>query len=145
MRTELLPREWHAAFARSLVASWNSGATCSAVTLANGGPVKKNLLGLALLFFLLPAGSGWAQTLDLSGKPQDQAPKSQQKQSTNRKQSAGRASAAPGICGTSGVGWGGSIEAGRYARAAENALKNGNPGGAMNYAQHLTQVAPSDA
>ena len=107
--------------------------------------MKKNLLGLALLFSLLPAGSGWAQEIfDLNGKPQDQAQKPQQKQG-NKKQSGSRAAASSGICGTSGVGWGGSIEAGRYARAAENALKNGNPAGAMNYAQHLTQVAPSDA
>lgn len=48
-------------------------------------------------------------------------------------------------CGTSGSGWGGSIEAGRYARAAETALKNGNPAAAMSFAQHLTQAAPSDA
>src|SRR6185437_12831505 len=66
-----------------------------------------------------------------------------------KRQSASRSGGGGGgstmACGVSGSGWGGSIEAGRYARAAETALKNGNPNGAMNYAQHLTQVAPSDA
>jgi len=110
--------------------------------------VKKNLLGLAFLCFLLLAGRGWAQeTFDLNGNSQDQNKKPQQKQGTNKKQSAGRASGGGGgaPCGASGSGWGGSIEAGRYARAAETALKNGQPGAAMNYAEHLTQVAPSDA
>jgi tetratricopeptide (TPR) repeat protein len=111
--------------------------------------VKKKFLGLAFFCSLLLAGRGWTQeTFDLNGNSQDQRQKSQQKQSTNRRSSAGRAAPGPGggaACGTSGSGWGGSIEAGRYARAAETALKNGNPGAAMNYAQHLTQVAPNDA
>jgi tetratricopeptide (TPR) repeat protein len=112
--------------------------------------VKKNLLVLACFCSLLPAGHGFAQTFDLSGKPQDQTQKPQQKQG-NRKSGAPRSAGGGGggvssmACGTSGSGWGGSIEAGRYARAAESALKNGNPAGAMNYAQHLTQVAPNDA
>ena len=110
--------------------------------------MKKNFLGLAFLCSLLLAGRGWSQTYDLNGNAQDQKQKSQQKQNTNKRSSAGRAAPGPGggaVCGTSGSGWGGSIEAGRYARAAETALKNGNPGAAMNYAQHLTQVAPNDA
>jgi tetratricopeptide (TPR) repeat protein len=114
-----------------------------------GGPVKKNFLGLAFLCSLLLAGRGWTQTFDLNGNSQDQNKKPQQKQSNNKKQAPGRASSSGGgggaPCGTSGSGWGGSIEAGRYARATETALKNGQPGAAMNYAQHLTQVAPSDA
>jgi tetratricopeptide (TPR) repeat protein len=111
--------------------------------------VKKNLLGLACFCSLLLAGHGLAQTFDLSGKPQDQTQKPQQKQG-NKKAGAPRSGGGGGggssmACVTSGSGWGGSIEAGRYARAAETALKNGNPAGAMNYAQHLTQVAPNDA
>ncbi|HMC29484.1 MAG TPA: tetratricopeptide repeat protein, partial [Candidatus Angelobacter sp.] len=105
--------------------------------------MKKNFLGLAFFCSLFLAGRGWTQeTFDLNGNSQDQNKKAQQKQSNNKRQSAGRGSAP---CGASGSGWGGSIEAGRYARAAETALKNGNPGAAMNYAQHLTQVAPNDA
>lgn len=112
--------------------------------------MKKNLLGLAFFCSLLLAGQAWSQTFDLNGKQQDQAQKpQQQKQRNNKRQSGGRAAASSGgssiVCATSGSGWGGSIEAGRYARAAETALKNGNPGAAMNYAEHLTQAAPSDA
>ena len=114
----------------------------------NGGPVKKNFLRLALFCSLFLVNSGWAQTFDLNSKPQDQNQKSQPKQNTGKRQSAGRAStggSSSTACGTSGSGWGGSIEAGRYARAAEKALANGNPSAAMGYAEHLTQAAPSDA
>jgi tetratricopeptide (TPR) repeat protein len=108
--------------------------------------VKKNLLRLAFFCSLFPATLGWAQTFDLNSKPQDQNQKSQPKQSNAKKQPGSKAAGAAGMpCGTSGSGWGGSIEAGRYARAAETALKNGNPGAAMGFAQHLTQAAPSDA
>ncbi|HET8890533.1 MAG TPA: tetratricopeptide repeat protein [Candidatus Angelobacter sp.] len=112
--------------------------------------MKKNFLRLALFCSLFLVNIGWAQTFELNSKPQDQNQKSQPKQNNTRKQSSGKVAggstgggSAP--CGTSGTGWGGSIEAGRYARAAETALKNGNPTAAMNYAEHLTQAAPSDA
>jgi len=112
--------------------------------------VKKNFLRLALFCSLFLVNPGWAQTFDLNSKPQDQNQKSQPKQNNAKKQTAGRpgggnAGGGSAPCGTSGSGWGGSIEAGRYARAAETALKNGNPTAAMNYAEHLTQAAPSDA
>ncbi|MGZ4844028.1 MAG: hypothetical protein ACXVJ1_04885, partial [Candidatus Angelobacter sp.] len=110
--------------------------------------MKKNFLRLALFCSLFLVNLGWAQTFDLNSKPQDQNKKSQPKQNNGKRQPASRASSSGGgsaPCGTSGSGWGGSIEAGRYARAAETALKNGNPTAAMNYAQHLTQAAPSDA
>src|SRR5262249_14904313 len=117
------------------------------VTLADGGPVKKNLLGLACFCSLLLAGPGQTQTFDLSGKPEGQAQKPQQKQG-NKKQAGAKAGGGGGsstACGMSGSGWGGSMEAGRYARAAQRALASGNPAAAMNYAQHLIQVAPNDA
>jgi tetratricopeptide (TPR) repeat protein len=113
--------------------------------------VKKNLVRLALFSSLFLATNGWAQTFDLNSKPQDQNQKnqkSQPKQNNANKQTGSRPAASGGSgapCGTSGSGWGGSIEAGRYARAAETALKNGNPSAAVGYAQHLTQAAPSDA
>jgi predicted Zn-dependent protease len=124
------------------------GSTCSLCDSDNGGPVKKNLLCLALFCSLFPVTRGWTQTFDLNSKPQDQKQQSQPKQNNAKKQSGNKASNGGGgsaPCGMSGSGWGGSIEAGRYARAAETALKNGNPSGAMNYAQHLTQAAPNDA
>ena len=111
----------------------------------NGGPVKKILLSLALFCSLFPATLGWTQTFELNGKPQEQKQKAQTKQKNTRGQPAAKGGGGGMPCGTSGSGWGGSIEAGRYARAAETALKNGNPSAAMNYAQHLTQAAPSDA
>jgi tetratricopeptide (TPR) repeat protein len=110
--------------------------------------VKKNLLRLALFCSLFLVNLGWAQTFELNSKPQDQNQKSQPKQNNTKRQTAGKSGGGGGgaaPCGTSGTGWGGSIEAGRYARAAETALKNGNPTAAMNYAEHLTQAAPSDA
>jgi tetratricopeptide (TPR) repeat protein len=110
--------------------------------------VKKNFLRLALFCSLFLVNFGWAQTFDLNSKPQDQNQKSQPKQNTGKRQAAGRTGNGGGgsaACGTTGSGWGGSIEAGRYARAAEKALANGNPSAAMNYAEHLTQAAPSDA
>ncbi|HEX4602899.1 MAG TPA: tetratricopeptide repeat protein [Candidatus Angelobacter sp.] len=109
--------------------------------------MKKIFLRLALFCSLFLVTRGWTQTFDLNSKPQDQNHKSQPKQNNAKKQPAGRSGNGGGSapCGTSGSGWGGSIEAGRYARAAETALKNGNPSGAMNYAQHLAQAAPSDA
>ena len=123
-------------------------AACSFCDSDNGGPVKKNFLRLALSCSLFLVNFGWAQTFDLNSKPQDQNQKSQPKQNNGKRQSAGRASSGGGgsaPCGTTGSGWGGSIEAGRYARAAEKALANGNPSAAMGYAEHLTQAAPSDA
>ncbi len=112
--------------------------------------MKKNFLRLAFFCSLFLVNLGWAQTFDLNSKPQDQNQKSQPKQNNAKRQTAGRsgggnAGGGSAPCGTSGSGWGGSIEAGRYARAAETALKNGNPTAAMNYAEHLTQAAPSDA
>ena len=123
-------------------------ATCSFCDSYNGGPVKKNFLRLALSCSLFLVNFGWAQTFDLNSKPQDQNQKSQPKQNNGKRQSARRAGSGGGgstACGTTGSGWGGSIEAGRYARAAEKALANGNPSAAMGYAEHLTQAAPSDA
>lgn len=42
------------------------------------------------------------------------------------------------------LGWGSNIETARLARAAEQALKNGNYSSAMDYAQRATQAAPND-
>ncbi|HEX3155614.1 MAG TPA: hypothetical protein VHV32_13370, partial [Candidatus Angelobacter sp.] len=77
--------------------------------------MKKNFLRLALSCSLFLVNFGWAQTFDLNSKPQDQNQKSQPKQKAGKRQSAGRASSGGGggstACGTSGSGWGGSIEA----------------------------------
>src|ERR1051326_3441413 len=149
MRTELLPPRRRVACAKSKGRRGTWLPRVPAATLVTVVPVKNNFLGVAFFCSLLLAGGGWTQTFDLNGNSQDhKQQKSQQKQNTSKRSSTARPSggAATGApCGISASGWGGSIEAGRYARAAETSLKNGNPGAAMSYAQHLTQVAPSDA
>jgi tetratricopeptide (TPR) repeat protein len=44
----------------------------------------------------------------------------------------------------SGIGWGSSIEVGRLARAAEDALRHGNAAQAADYAQRAVNAAPGD-
>ncbi len=113
--------------------------------------MKKNLLGLAFLCFLFLAGSGWAQTFEF-GSQQAQKPQQGKKgknsaapQTSGRRGGGGQPSGAQTCAAIQSGGWGGSIESGRYARAAETALKKGNYAGAMNYSQHLTEVTPNDA
>ena len=43
------------------------------------------------------------------------------------------------------LGWGSNIQNARLARAAEQALKNGSYGAAVDYAQRAAQAAPNDA
>jgi tetratricopeptide (TPR) repeat protein len=43
------------------------------------------------------------------------------------------------------LGWGSNIQNARLARAAESALKSGNYGAAVDYAQRAAQTAPNDA
>ena len=52
--------------------------------------------------------------------------------------------ASPNNAGDNGIGWGSSIEVGRLARAAEDALRHGNPGAAADYAQRAVKAAPQD-
>lgn len=98
--------------------------------------VKKSLLGAALVCSLFLAGAGRAQTFELGGQPpkQDQ----QKPQNDKKKSSANEAGS------QSGMGWGSSIEVGRNARAAEDALKKGNYGAALTFAERVTQAAPND-
>lgn len=46
--------------------------------------------------------------------------------------------------GGSGLGWGSSIEVGRMARAAEDALRRGNHTAAANFARRAIEAAPND-
>ncbi len=46
--------------------------------------------------------------------------------------------------GENGMGWGSSIEVGRLARAAEDALRRGNPSAAADYADRAVKAAPQD-
>jgi tetratricopeptide (TPR) repeat protein len=102
--------------------------------------VKKLSLGIVVFCSVTLLISAGAQTFEINNPPSDQQPKKQPKKNKkNSSASQGEDQNAP-----SGGAWGGSIEAGRYARAAEEALKAGNYGGGINYAQHLTQIAPND-
>ncbi|HEY6250927.1 MAG TPA: tetratricopeptide repeat protein [Candidatus Angelobacter sp.] len=100
--------------------------------------MKKFLL-LACFCSLTLSGVAWAQTFDINGQSSNQQPNQQKK--GKKPATSGQAPES----GSSGGAWGGSISTGRYARAAEDALKRGNYSGALNYAQRLTQVAPNDA
>jgi tetratricopeptide (TPR) repeat protein len=103
-------------------------------------PLKK-FLHLALLCSVLLGGSLRAQTFEINGQSSEQKPKSETKQKKNKqKQTSDEQGNASG-----GMGWGQSIEVGRTARAATEALRKGNYGAAMNYAQRMTQAAPNDA
>jgi len=56
----------------------------------------------------------------------------------------GQQPARPNAGSDNGIGWGSSIEVGRLARAAEDALRRGNPGAAADYAQRAVNAAPQD-
>jgi tetratricopeptide (TPR) repeat protein len=101
--------------------------------------VKKSLLGAALFCLLSLVSLGWTQTFDLGGQP----PASTQKQQPDRKNKKS-SSSGDGSSAQSGMGWGSSIEVGRNARAAEDALKKGNYAAAMNFAERVTQAAPNN-
>ncbi|HEY6305033.1 MAG TPA: tetratricopeptide repeat protein [Candidatus Angelobacter sp.] len=101
--------------------------------------MQKSLLGAALFGSLFLAGFGRAQTFELGqpSKQDQQKPKADKK--GNKQPSSGTSSAA------GGMGWGSSIEVGRNARAAEDALKKGNYAAAMNFAERMTVSAPNEA
>ncbi|HXB22924.1 MAG TPA: tetratricopeptide repeat protein [Candidatus Solibacter sp.] len=86
-----------------------------------------------------------AQTFEINGQSSDR-PKQDQKKKGKSTPSAqdlpanGRQSPSGGL-----GGYGGSIEGVRFSRAATDALKKGNYGAAMNYAQRLTEHQPNDA
>lgn len=84
---------------------------------------------------LLLSFSAWAQTFEVDGQ------QSQSANSPNAKQKKGQQSTATG---DNGIGWGSSIEVSRLARAAEDALRHGNPSTAADYAERAVKAAPQD-
>lgn len=92
------------------------------------------IVSTILLLWLATAASG--QTFEIPGQsspPSQKAP------------SKGPGKAAPSATSqSSGIGWGNSIEVGRVARAAEDALKRGNYSAAANFAQRAAQEAPNN-
>ena len=111
--------------------------------------VKKKFLGLALFCSLFWASYSPAQTFEIGGQQRAQKPKQGKKAQAGPSRAGRKGAAQPSAGQTCAAresgGWGGSIESGRYARAAQMALQKGNYSGATGYAQHLTEIAPSDA
>ena len=104
--------------------------------------MKKIFLGVAFFCSLSLFSAAWAQTFEINGQQSDQ--KQTQTKKGKNKSKGGAASGQSGEQ-SGAIGFGSSLESGRYARAAEAALKRGDNTGAVNYAQHLTQVAPNDS
>ena len=103
--------------------------------------MKRTFFGLAFFCSLIVAGNGFAQTFEIGGQSSQQ--KQQQPGKKGKKQQKPSSGAPPASSGE--LGWGSSIEVGRNARAAEQALSKGNYAAAMNFAQRVTQAAPNDA
>ena len=85
---------------------------------------------------LLPAVAV-SQTFEVNGQqtpPANASPNAQ----------PGKKASQPPSSEQNGIGWGSSIEVGRLARAAQDALKHGNPGLAADYAERAVKAAPQD-
>src|SRR4051794_22092429 len=92
-----------------------------------------------LVAFLLGAPAALAQTFPVDG----QQPEPQKKQSG--KAPKGKAApAGPAASTSNGIGWGSSIEVGRMARAAQQALKKKDYAAASNFAQRAVNAAPQN-
>ena len=76
-----------------------------------------------------------AQTFEING--QQTQPSATSPNGTQPQAKKGAASA--GTTSDNGIGWGSSIEVGRLARAAEDALRHGNPGQAADYAERAVK------
>ena len=102
--------------------------------------VKAKTVLLIIGSLLLPVAAR-AQTFEINGQqPQSQTAPAK----PGAKQKKGQASTQNNAGGESGIGWGSSIEVGRLARAAEDALKHGKPAQAADYAQRAVNAAPQD-
>ena len=97
----------------------------------------KSVLLIVCLPFL--AAVALAQTYEINGGQQ-----SQPASSSSAQPKKGSTSAQSNASGENGMGWGSSIEVGRLARAAEDALRRGNPSAAADYAARAVQAAPQD-
>ena len=89
-----------------------------------------------VVLLALPAA---AQTFEIGGQDAKPAPDS------GRRPGAVRTSPSASGESSSGFGWGSSIEVGRNARAAEDALRKGNGAAATMYAERAVKAAPSNA
>jgi tetratricopeptide (TPR) repeat protein len=99
------------------------------------------ICSLCSLLFLGVAAR--AQTFEINGQQQSQT--SAQSPGKAKAKASGKKSAPAQPSAGGGIGWGSSIEVGRMARAAEDALRKGNPAAAANYAQRAVQAAPQNS
>lgn len=99
--------------------------------------MKKSItvLGCCSLLAMLGALAS-AQTFEIGGE--------QQKPATAPKSNAGKSAKSDQAAGGQ-LGWGSSIEVGRMARAAEDALHRGNATAAADFAERAVKAAPQDA
>jgi len=109
-----------------------------AITVSRPVKAKTVLLILGSLSVSLVAA---AQTFEVNGQPAQPASNAAASQQRSKKAQQ----SAPGSSGgDNGIGWGSSIEVGRLARAAQDALRHGNPAAAADYAQRAVKAAPQD-
>src|SRR3954463_10299191 len=101
-------------------------------------PVKRTLV--SMLFLLVSLACASAQTFSVEG--QQPAPQKQKQSGKAAKGKTAPPSAAAQSSG--GIGWGSSIEVGRMARAAQQALKKHDYVSAQNFAQRAVNAAPQD-
>ncbi|HUS19743.1 MAG TPA: tetratricopeptide repeat protein [Terriglobales bacterium] len=92
------------------------------------------ILSFALAAVVMPA-SARAQTFEINGQPPA-------KQAQGKQPGPKASPASP--TGSAQIGWGSSIEVGRMARAAEDALRRGNHAAAATYAKRAVEAAPQD-
>ena len=87
---------------------------------------------------LLQSGFGQEQTFEIGNQP------AQKQNSQSTKKGRKQTQTAPEPSSSGGLGFGTSIEVGRNARAAQDALAKGNYTAAMTYARRVTQAAPNN-
>jgi tetratricopeptide (TPR) repeat protein len=97
--------------------------------------VKKKLAFVTFCSLILPAAiPAAAQTFEVQGQ--------QEKPSSTSPANPGAKKKGTGA--QSGIGWGSSIEVGRMARAAEDALQKGNYAAAASFAERAVKAAPQN-
>jgi tetratricopeptide (TPR) repeat protein len=100
-------------------------------------PLKRIIRIVSLCSLSLTVLPVHAQTFEVPGQAEQPKQTSPAKPGKGNKPAA--AAESPGS-----LGWGSSIEVGRMARAAEDALKKGNASAAANYAERAVQAAPQN-
>ncbi|HUR36347.1 MAG TPA: tetratricopeptide repeat protein [Terriglobales bacterium] len=95
---------------------------------------KKSPLILSITLVCALSVPAFGQTFEINGQAPEKRPATKQ---PNQKPTS------PANAGAQ-IGWGSSIEVGRMARAAEDALRRGNHAAAATYAKRAVDAAPQD-